>query len=135
MQESAGGKVYQAPANTDERKDLFDALRDLNAGRFREFVATSIPDLYKTWGEKTDSEILSFMHMLRAQYVAMGEDFFTSRNYLRAKQFGYTDEQAAQKPLCGTCRWFREAPADEQKACVHLGSVPQDIACKSFEES
>lgn len=128
-----GGKKYQ-PENTEEKLELLNTIRDLDAARFRKFITNHLPELVTAgWLDKTDEQLTFLLHEIRSQYIGLGDDFIKSRNVLRRKQFGYSAEEAENKPICASCRWFREIPDGELRACMHLGSVPKDIACKGFE--
>jgi hypothetical protein len=128
-----GGKKYQSPANMEDRQELYETIRDLDTYRFKKFIEKNIPELVRAgWLSKTPEQLVLIMHEMRSQYIGLGEDFIKSRNFLRAKQFNYNLEEAQTKPLCGTCRWFREPPEGEERACVHLGSIPQDICCRGY---
>ena len=127
-----GGKKYQ-PQNIAEKKELLQTLRDLDAARFRRFIKSNLPELITAgWLEKTDDQLICLLHEMRSQYIGLGEDFFKSRNALRVKQFGYTEKEAAEKPLCQSCKWFRQVPEGESRSCMHLGSMPQDISCRAY---
>lgn len=129
-----GGKKYKVPANMEDRKELYECIRDLDTERFKTFISKNIPELVLAgWLDKTQEQLVLIMHEMRSQYIGLGEDFVKSRNFLRAKQFGYCPVEASRKPICNTCRWFREVPSGEERACMHLGSIPQDIACKGYE--
>ena len=129
-----GGKKYTPPENLEDRKELFDTVRSLDAERFRKFIIKNLPELVTAgWLDKTDEQLTLLLHEIRAQYIGHGDDFIKSRNHLRARQFGYSSEELADKPLCASCKWFREIPPGDERACMHMGSIPQDIACKSYE--
>jgi hypothetical protein len=125
-----GGKKY-TPENMAEKHELLNTLKDLDAIRFRRFIKTHLPEL-SGWLDKTDEQLHMLMHELRSQYIGMGDDFVKSRNVLRIRQFGYSKEEAAERPLCVSCKWFRNPPDGELRACMHLGSVPQDISCRGY---
>ena len=129
-----GGKKYESPKNMLERKELYESVRDLSIARFKKFIEQNIPELVTAgWLEKTDEQLTCLLHEIRSQYVGAGEDYINSRNFLKAKQYGYTAEEAAQKPKCMDCKWFRNVPEGETMACMHLGAIPQDISCGGYE--
>ena len=129
-----GGKRYEPPQNLEERKELFDTIKDLSTARFRQFIKKNIPELITAgWLEKTDEELVLLMHEIRSQYIGLGEDFIISRNILRARQFSYCPVEIPTKPRCVSCKWFRVPPPNEEFACMHLGTIPQDLACRGYE--
>jgi hypothetical protein len=125
-----GGKKY-TPENMAEKQELMSTLRDLDAVRFRRFIKDYLPEL-TSWLDKTDEQLSMLMHELRSQYIGLGDDFVKSRNILRIRQFGYSSEDAENRPICASCKWFRTPPEGELRACMHLGSVPQDISCRGY---
>lgn len=128
-----GGRKFKAPANIEDRKELYETIRDLDTHRFKKFIEKNIPELVNAgWLRKTPEQLVLIMHEMRSQYIGMGDDFIKSRNFLRARQFGYCPVEATAKPICNTCKWFREVPEGEERACMHLGSIPQDICCKGY---
>lgn len=134
MQES-GGKPYEAPLDMNDKKEMLDVLKSLDPAKFCDLVARSMPELGEVWKNKTDAEVIQIMHMLRAQHIALGEDFYKSRNFLRVQQFGYTEKEASEKPFCADCKWLKESPEEGYEPCLHMGSVPQDIACRAYEKA
>lgn len=131
---SAGGKKYQVPDNMEQRKLLLGILRNLDTVGFKKFVKDHLPDLVSLgWDEKDDLSVLRLLHEFRASMIALNDDFVVSRNFLRAEQFGYTPEEADQKPTCAQCRWFQESPSSNEEPCIRLGSIPTDVSCKAFK--
>ena len=129
-----GGRKY-TPENIEEKKELLNTLRNLDAARFRKFVSNHLPECVTAgWLDKTDEQLTFLIHEIRSQYMGLGDDFIKSRNVLRRKQFGYSVEVAENKPICASCKWFRQIPEGELRACMHLGSVPQDISCNGFTD-
>lgn len=130
-----GGRKYKVPDNIELQKELMIIMRNVDVSRFREFIKKNIIQMERDgWVEKEDHELAHFIHEYRSQMISFGEDFWKSRNYLRAEQFGYAPDEADMKPLCAGCRWFREAPKEGELPCMHLGSIPQDICCKAYEK-
>lgn len=128
-----GGRKFQTPSNIEERKILYDIVRTLDPARFREFVSEHIPELVNAgWLDKSNEQITLILHEVRAQYVGMADEFTQSRNFLRARQFKYCPIEIKNKPVCAECKYFRTPPDGEQLACMHLGSIPQDICCPGF---
>ena len=128
-----GGKKYE-PTKIAEKKELLATLITLDTARFRKFIKANLPELVNAgWLEKTDEQLMFLLHELRSQHIGLGDEFNKSRNILRIRQFGYSAEEAENKPMCASCKWFRQIPEGEKMACMHLGSVPQDISCKGFE--
>ena len=131
--QAEGGRKYQAPENMSERRELADIMVVLDVPAFRKFVDKNIPAL-KEAGilDQSDDELVNYMHMFRSISLSMGDACFESRNFLRSKQFGYSAEEVATKPKCISCKWFRAVPESEEKACMHLGSLQEDICCPDF---
>lgn len=130
-----GGKKYSSQ-NKEEKLELLNTLRDLDAVRFRRFIKNHLPELVEAgWLDKTDDQLILLLHELRSQYIGLGDDFIKSRNVLRIRQFGYTEEEAKERPICASCKWFRTPPEGELRACMHLGSVPQDISCRGYVDN
>lgn len=129
-----GGHKY-SPENSSEKQELLNTLKNLDAARFRRFISNHLPECVTAgWLDKTDEQLTYLLHEIRSQYIGLGDDFIKSRNILRARQFGYAPEEIPLKPICASCKWFREIPSGELSACMHLGSVPKDISCNGFTD-
>lgn len=125
-----GGKKYELPKNMEERKELLRIMKELDVPSFRGFIFTHLQDLHH-WTQFDDEKLTHILHMMRSQQVGLGDDFVSSRNFLRAKQFNYSGTE--ELPLCASCRWFRDVPPEEETSCMMMGSIPQDISCPAYE--
>lgn len=118
---------------TDIKIKLRDILVAHDVAAFRFFMRRSQEDLYKsTLADMDDERLSDFMHEYKSVQMSYGPEWQKSRNHLRLKKFYGSAVMCGLIPSCHQCRWFREAPEGEEYACMHMGSTPEDVACKGF---
>ena len=131
---SEGGKKYVAPSNMEVRRELASIVKVVDIPAFRQFISARVPEL-SNWLYAEDKDLTLLIHHYRATLLGLGESCAESRNYLRSIQFNYTPEEAAGKPHCFSCVWFENVPDGSTHSCMHLGSLPSDVACPVYDEA
>ncbi len=118
---------------TDLKLKLRDILVAHDVSGFRLFMELHQSELNQSTLSAMDDERLSdFMHEYKSVQMSYGPEWQKSRNHLRLKKFHGNTVMCTLLPKCVECRWFRETPEGEEYSCMHLGSTPEDIACKGF---
>lgn len=111
---------------------------------FRKFVHDWINPITAVLADMNDEQLSMYMHEMKATDMSYGDMSQHSRNALRAAQFNYSDDFAANARKCMECKFFRNAPdkgeiphdqsdVSDDKPCMHLGSTPGDIECPVFK--